>query len=359
MYSLDNAYLNDILCYISTSRLSLSDEDIILNSVAFYKENAIKEAKEAFCRICDERFITRKACTSHPNPSVADIQDILNLFSKMEENSKPVPKFYAKSYDSLPPVGFQSLASVICSLRDEVSAMRVEINQLRNGNQRDAKALDDLSNIVADIGDIKISLNQTNSVLKNGNGSADLSTPSTSTSYAAQLSANIPPNMPKSTANQSNAARNNGRGNNGGNNSQKSTSNQPSTPFVQPKKNQLPARRNSHTNDARNPRNFARKNITGTRTTATGGLAGVERVVDLFLGGCSLDSSADQIKNFCESSNVPLKNCEDLESKSLYYKSYKISVPISLRDQLLNEEFWPTGIFIRKFYKPKVPVQTL
>ena len=84
---------------------------------------------------------------------------------------------------------------------------------------------------------------------------------------------------------------------------------------------------------------------------------GVERVVDLFLGGCSLDSTTDQIKSFCESSSVQLKSCEDLESKSLYYKSYKISVPLSVRDQLLSEEFWPTGIFIRKFYKPRVSAQ--
>ena len=80
MHSLDNAYLNDILCYISTSRLSLSHEDIILNSVAFYKENAIKEAKEA------GTYVNVKRINKQPREA-----HTVKYFGKEPETVAPIP----------------------------------------------------------------------------------------------------------------------------------------------------------------------------------------------------------------------------------------------------------------------------
>ena len=95
VHCLENTIKNDILCYISTSRHSLTIESIVINTVGFYKSDAILKAKETIYGLCKERLITRKTCVSHLNPNVADIHDILCLFEKLEEAKHQLPDFVA------------------------------------------------------------------------------------------------------------------------------------------------------------------------------------------------------------------------------------------------------------------------
>ena len=98
-------------------------------------------------------------------------------------------------------------------------------------------------------------------------------------------------------------------------------------------------------------RSYRVRNISGTKRSAT--LSGVPKVLDVFVGGCELSSTHHQIEEYCKSSGIDLKGCEPLETKSRWYKSYKISVLLSHRDKLLQPEFWPEGIFVRKFFKAR------
>ena len=66
----------------------------------------------------------------HPNPTVADTEDILCLFDKMDENNFICPKFLAENYLSSPPSsGFEPLALIICSLRNQLLAVRLEVSE--------------------------------------------------------------------------------------------------------------------------------------------------------------------------------------------------------------------------------------
>ena len=80
MSDLKNTTLNDILWYVSSARNSLTQDKIIVNSVAFYKSELIKKSKDLICKIANERNVVRKSCQDHPNPASADMKDILVCF---------------------------------------------------------------------------------------------------------------------------------------------------------------------------------------------------------------------------------------------------------------------------------------
>ena len=77
------------------------------------------------------------------------------------------------------------------------------------------------------------------------------------------------------------------------------------------------------------------------------------RILDVFVGGCGLDANDSTIANYYQKHNAQILKCEQLDSKSEWYKSYKISVAADNRDALLDANFWPKGIFVGKYYKPR------
>ena len=103
----------------------------------------------------------------------------------------------------------------------------------------------------------------------------------------------------------------------------------------------------------RNKRRVKREfNVVGTRTSSSG-LSGVERIFDLFVGGCNCDTTVDDIKNYCKNMQVNLKKVEILQTKSDWYRAFKISMLQSEREKLMKPDSWPQGVFVRKYYKAK------
>ena len=93
--------------------------------------------------------------------------------------------------------------------------------------------------------------------------------------------------------------------------------------------------------------------IVGTRKGTSGNMIGAQRVYDVFVGGCGLNSTALELQNYCNSSGVSVKKIESLPTKSEWYKAYKISISASDREILLDPNFWLEGIFVQKFFKPR------
>ena len=153
---LSNAILSDVLCFLTSAKNTLTNDKIILNAIAFFKDESIIKSKEMLFEIAGERPIKRKACQSQPNPAVANLDDMLQLLEKLEDKSFLLPSFVVNNYMSLPPnAGFEGLASVMCSLRDELASLRSEVTELRKFNEKDARALGNVDSIIQDVSEIK------------------------------------------------------------------------------------------------------------------------------------------------------------------------------------------------------------
>ena len=151
--------LNDVLCFLSTSRDSMTSDELILVATAFYKPEDILKAKELIFNLCKEKITTRKTCQSHPNPILADTQDIINLITKKDNGSSTLPKFVTGGCYSLPPTtGCIAFARAFNRLRDELSEVKTEMRELRSTKDKEAKAIEDSNDVRQDISDIKTML---------------------------------------------------------------------------------------------------------------------------------------------------------------------------------------------------------
>ena len=52
--------VNDVLCYITTARDTLTKDNIVLNVVGFYQNEVIFFAKEEILSSCNEHLVNRK-----------------------------------------------------------------------------------------------------------------------------------------------------------------------------------------------------------------------------------------------------------------------------------------------------------
>ena len=66
-------------------------------------------------------------------------------------------------------------------------------------------------------------------------------------------------------------------------------------------------------------------NVTGT-STVSGNLNGVQRILDIFVGGCDINWNEEGIKQHCTSIGLGLKKIEHRGTKCEWDKAYKISM---------------------------------
>ena len=126
----DNVKLivNNILCYISTSRHSMRVDDTVKSCFAFFHIDDIMKGKDLLCDIVGERPIRRR----NENRILHELQDITDLFNKCDEESKKLPTFVANSFNVLPPLsGFELVADHIMKLNEEILALSKEVEALR------------------------------------------------------------------------------------------------------------------------------------------------------------------------------------------------------------------------------------
>ena len=184
----DNPIINDILCYISSARDTISRDKIIINAFSYYTADDIKTAKTLICTTTGERNVKRKECASEPNVPRADMRDICTIFEKLESEGKNIPKFVAGGFMSFPANGFEYLAPMVCSLREEIAAMKQEITNLRAANEADVRALNNVNVIAQDVCEIKALLTRGGQNLSSRESNR-VSEPSASEAVAAPGSA--------------------------------------------------------------------------------------------------------------------------------------------------------------------------
>ena len=365
--------VNDVLCYLTTARNTLSRDNIILNAVGFYTNEVIYSAKEEIFSLCSERPIRRKATQEVSNPAVSNIKDILDLLDKVEGQTS-LPSFVAAKFNSLPPSNFECIAAVICSLRDEVTALREEVSQMKKINLEACSSRAENECLKQDISDIKLGIkslkergqeDKKKSYSEATRSEQSMRRADTIISRSDAISGrvmsqqipnkrrlNIPYDQPSTSTAATVIA----------NPIVIDESEREHLGFVSHSQHgQECDERDQSTTEGSSRWQLVRSRrrvkpnvgVSGTRKKEEG-LTGAQRVFDLFVGGCQRESNEDNIKSYCKKLGVNLKKVEKLQSKSDWYNAYKISMLENERDILMKPESWPQGIFVRKFYKAKV-----
>lgn len=339
----ENLMINDVLCFLSTSRDTLTSDEAIISATAFYNSDDILSAKKIIFSLCKEKLTVRRSCPEHPNPTVADIQDIINLLHKHDKGKKVFPKFVAESHNSLPPsAGFLAFARAFNRIRDELSEVKEELKQVKEAKNKENRILEESTDLKQDIADIKSML-----LLKSVVATpSDMTTPvyTQATQQPTQAVSNAPI-MSYSDAFKSTTA-----------------------PFIgeRPRKtfsnnfkdNQMFAGSRNFTNNIQRtygPRK--QNNIIGTYRNSDDsafGFSSAPRKLDIYVGKCDLSTTAAKILNFCKNKiNSDAIECTELMTKNEWYKCFKVTADFNVRDQLLTPDFWPCGVIVRKFIAPR------
>ncbi len=148
--------INDVLCFIQTARECLDEDSISNMAVAYFTPEIILNAKESFFKTCEVECLRRRQTKQNKNPLIRDIEDITELMVKTEVEK--IPQYVSQGYGSIPSNGFEKIANIICSMKDEVSALREELKDSRNEREKDRKILEDNVSFKQDIDLIKTML---------------------------------------------------------------------------------------------------------------------------------------------------------------------------------------------------------
>ena len=367
--------LNDMLCYISSARDTFSQEHVITNCVGFYDADKIREAQLTICNLAKVKAINRRGGKNVGDPNPVIMQDILDAFEKMGNSDSPMPTFVAGGYNAFPPTGFEYVAPVLCSMRDQMAAMTIEIQELKEKTGSDVRALNSIDVAVQDISEIKTLVQRSYDASSNTSVQCHASDSSIEADppHPQPVLTDTAENAVKTDGSKSMSIRNND--NNDNNDNEGFIAVKQKRPYSNAlRKNGLPAnaaRRNTGRNNPNQQRpshmGMAREDkqrnnqqkrtvISGTRTSSSG-ISGGTRILDIYVGGCSVDTSVDSLKSYCKDNGVVVKRCELLHDAE-WVRSFKISSTLDDREKLLNGDFWPCGITVRKFFKARNRIQT-
>ena len=151
--------INSVICYVSTARHVMNNNDIARVCLAFYKDEDIIRAKDLIYEIVGEKPKRRR----HENRMMNEMQDLLDVLKRCEDSGIVIPKYVADSYNSLPPSsGFETVAHSLVSLIDEVSSLRKEIKVLKENRRADDIHQQDMIIIKEDLISVKGELRRLN-----------------------------------------------------------------------------------------------------------------------------------------------------------------------------------------------------
>ena len=84
-------------------------------------------------------------------------------------------------------------------------------------------------------------------------------------------------------------------------------------------------------------------------------LRAAPKIHSLFLGGCFMDTTSDEVESHCdEVLGVKTIKVERLQTRSVWSSCFKIQVYAADKERLLDENKWPKGSYIRRFWTPRV-----
>jgi hypothetical protein len=356
------AMIDDVLCFLQSARASLDEENIVRIAISYYTPEMILQSKERIFKTCEEELVKRRISKQHPNPIIKDIIDIIDLMTRMEGCNKELPQYVSRGYGFMPSNDFGRIADIICAIRDEVCALRIELCETRSDREKDKKITEDNVIVKSEISDIKMMTQMIQNDLKTKQEKKQLKKESERKRQESEK-------MTVKDATPLNVRKNQSR--------IETTSSKPEeasndATSVEPKRTSVkeaPTVKEVKTNEKKTystvlknkegPFTLVQKkkfkktknDIKGTKDINNTGASflAAKKIIDIYIGGCDLNTSSEGLKNFCEQQDVTVSAVYELNVKGRWYKSYKLSIDIKFENIIMDPEFWYEGIIIRKF----------
>ena len=377
--------VNNVLCYISSARHSLPNDQIIQCCLPFYDYDEIKDAKDIIFKSLKEKSVRRRG----DNAKKAEIQDILDALVKMEEREIPISCYVANSFKAMPPTsGFELIGSMLTTLFDEISSLKNEIKSFKNSNRIDQKLYADTAQVKCDIKEIKhdinflkLKSNERNlsksklsdvgnlsvrvSRLESHSPSAPTLSQIESKQFSPSSSKSSPSPITLSGCQSANFFNDSDvfveKSSKINLSSDVSTDAKALYSEITKHKTQH-LKDNKKTNDSSKffsrtnvPKSFdAKKNakIIGTKKISSNSkLKPAPRTYDVYIGNCDISIDENTLRDYIINDlNLNVGSISELNSKSQSTKSFKVNASIDVRDKLLNSDLWPVGLVCRKFF---------
>lgn len=407
--SMGDLIINNILCYITSARKSLTTDQIIQCCIAFYNKQQIYDAKDYIFSLNNESSTRRRG----NNAIRSEIEDIIKVLTKYEEDEIKIPKFVCDSFDCMPPSGgFEIVSLQIINLMEEITNLRSELKEIKDSGVRNNILIEDstlikndLLQIKENIRDLKLKfyetemrrLSNTEILLQPGyKPSAPILsqfTPNTNNGNEriphkkrSGCSQNSEPSPLKINDEDNDdvfkhdAFKLNFENSfeplskitfhteNGYASAVKAKSK--AQEIKKTKQIESPKyTKNSYLNNINRVNKLAsetdedgftkvvsrrkrHQKVLGTRSSTT--MKSAPRSYDLFVGNFNCDVEGEDIKKYIfEESKIVASQIEEVKTRNRNAKFFKVSVSSSERDILLSADMWPVGIFCNKYYYSK------
>lgn len=344
MPDINNAVINGVLCYISSARQTYTDQVMLSVCLSYYDSEKISQAKEALYSFSDEACVVRRG----DNKNKANIQDIINLYRKLDEDNTPLPKFLADRFDCMPPAsGYEVIADHILQLMTEISNLSSEVSVLKaTMSSPTSENLNDMKEDIYDIKNILLQQSTESRVQVPVVNTKKVDHPA-SKELGPKTYAHVsksPPNAAKHKTSGSDVASGSGVTVNTKSNAKISTAagKQLDDVSIHGKQGewQVVNRKNK------------REVIKGQRKSIST-IKAVKQTADLYVGRCDPSVTEEALKNYINNEvNIMIENCECLAGSvdDRRVKSFKVTVSLEDRDKLLSPSVWPENIRVRKYY---------
>ena len=65
------------------------------------------------------------------------------------------------------------------------------------------------------------------------------------------------------------------------------------------------------------------------------------------------DTHSEEIKQYMVVTNVDVRSIECVSSDNATYCSFKVEIKVSDLSKVLDGEFWPSGVHVRRYYQQR------
>ena len=399
---IEDAVVNNVLCYLSSARHSYSENSITSICQSFYNADKIYEAKEILFDISKDPVINRRG----EGKVKATVLDIVSLLRKIDDNSIPCPKFVCDGYDGMPPSsGFEIIAEHMADLITEISKLRNEVDVLKqNTSSEGFNCISEMKDELKGIRDILKSTTTRSepftitravpagecprqySAVVNSRPNQDHQ-PLNSYSQTPHTSQPLSVSQPPHTSQLFNSSQ-------PPHNSQPLHSSQPVNSSQPPHNSQtryssqphhrrhskrvnstqnsdqpisslnVPQSENSSLASGSNldvewqivekrKNNKKGSTIRGSRTT-NGAFKGVQETRDIYVGRCDVDVTSNVLSEYIkETLKINIIGCICLSGDDSPVKSFKVTVSADDSYEMLKDDVWPLNIRVRKYFNKR------